>query len=193
MRQRVVVLCMFVAVLSISRVAIAENPKSSIPPVAVGENPVAIATSPICYVSADTSQGRLEGDTPGSKLGGLRVSYGITVPHNVATGIAHGSFQQEPLTITMPVGAATPQLFHALLNNEMLKQITIEFIRSTPGGKEVYYTLKLDQAMISSIHQFSEGSRLLEDVSFTFQRIDITYNPSKKTTSFDLGKGSKPY
>jgi len=183
MRQRLVILCMFVAMLSIARVAIAENP-------------TAIATSPICYVSIESmKQGRVEGDTPGSKLEGLRVSYGITVSHNVAMGgVSSGRFQQEPLTITMPIGAATPQLFQALFTNEVLKQVTIEFVRSTSGGaKEVYYTLKLDQAVVTSIHQFSEGSRLLEDVIFTFQRIDMTHNPSKKATSYDLVKGSKPF
>jgi len=172
MRQMIAVLCMFGAVLSISRVAIAENP-------------MAIATSPICYVSIESREGRLEGDTRGSKLEGLRISYGITVPHNMAMGgKSSESIQHEPLTITMPVGAATPQLFQALFTNEVLKQVVIEFVRSTPGGgKEIYYTMKLDQAMLSSIHQFSEGSRLLEDISFTFQRIEITPNPSRKTTT----------
>ena len=120
--------------------------------------------------------------------------YEVISPRDIATGQASGKRQHKPIHIVKEWGASSPQFLQALVSNETLKTVTLEFTKVNPNGEVyVYQTIKLTNATVTSIHQFTaqqdaasasnkrvaSGSPWLEDIAFTFQRIELTNNDGK--------------
>ena len=144
------------------------------------------------YVQADNiylsitaaKQGLLKGDGQKgleSKIVALRFHSEVMSPRDAATGLPTGKRQHKPLTITKEWGPASPQLWLALVTNEVLTDVVIDFVGidpKTPGTMTLSHTIKLTNASVSSIVQSTDPlpngtTRQLEDVSFTFQKIEI--------------------
>ena len=104
------------------------------------------------------------------------------------------------MVITKEWGPATPQIFQALVNNEILKSVLFEFIHTTPDGmEEVYQTVKLANATVSKLRQITGkgesadtaktqaayDTHELEEVSFTYQRIEVENLPGKTSAVDD--------
>ncbi|MCM3872521.1 MAG: type VI secretion system tube protein Hcp [Pyrinomonadaceae bacterium] len=150
------------------------------------------------YITIDgKQQGLFKGDSKREerkdKIVGLSFSYDVQSPRDVATGQAVGKRQHGPVTITKEWGAATPQIFQALVENESLRSVLFEFVRTDAGGKEeVYHTVKLSNARVSAIRHLtgnlsgaSSERPELEEVSFTFGRIEISNLPGKTMADDD--------
>jgi type VI secretion system secreted protein Hcp len=160
------------------------------------------------YVTIEaTKQGALKGESVREahkdKLAGLSYSHTITSPRDIATGQASGKRQHGPVTITKEWGASSPQLFQALVTNEVLKSVFFEFIHTTPdGAEEVYHTVKLANATVSQIRQVTGSGESsssaktsatydtheLEEVSFTYQRIEVENKPGQTSAEDDWTK-----
>ena len=132
-----------------------------------------------------TKQGKFKGEDQPLKGGipSLGLEFSVEAPREVATGQATGRRQYSPLTITKEWGASSPQLFAALVSNEVLKSVQFLFFDSPPGGTQPpYATITLTNAELSKIQYRLATSPqepaapgvLLEDVSFTFQKIEMT-------------------
>jgi type VI secretion system secreted protein Hcp len=152
------------------------------------------------YVQIEgTKQGKFKAEC-GQKewkdaMAGIDFAYEVTTATEVGTGQASGRRQHKPIVITKEVGAASPQLFQALVQNEVLKSVLISFVETNAEGVvEVVHTIKLTNARVTSLKTFlgtSSGSkdmRLLETFSLSFQRIDIENKPGKTMASDDVGK-----
>lgn len=137
-----------------------------------------------------TIEGAKQGVFPGARGGaipGLRFSYGVKSPRDLASGQATGKRQHGPVVVTKMVGTSSPQIFQALITNEALKSVVIDL----PGGEGgIGYTIKLTNASVSEIKQYTEvlngRATVLEDASFTFQRIEVQ-DPGTKTMAVDDG------
>jgi type VI secretion system secreted protein Hcp len=156
------------------------------------------------YVTIEgTKQGKFKGesirDVHKEKLSGLSFNHEIKSPRDIATGQASGKRQHGPITFTKEWGASSPQLFQALVTNEVLKSALFEFVHTTAvGDEEVYHTIKLVNATVSNIRYVtgkgeSAGSAKtvstydtheLEEVSLTYQRIEME-SKKGKTMAFD--------
>lgn len=152
-----------------------------------------------------TKQGQFRGEAPQvnvkDKLVGVAFRYELTSPRDAATGMATGKRVHKPVVITKEWGAASPQLFQALVTNEVLQEVVIDFVGVNANG-ESYLThrIRLTNATVVNIAHFSEGIgpgttgakhasgssglRHLEEVSFVFQRIDLE-DMNGKTTAVD--------
>ncbi len=144
------------------------------------------------YVTIEgTKQGKLIGDSTKrahkGKIVGLVFDYEVVSPRDASTGQATGKRQHKPVMFTKRWGAATPQLFEALVTNEVLKTVLFEFVRTDAKGVEhVYHTIKLSNATVAQIHQHADAdTHELEHVSFTFQKIEIENKDGKTTASDD--------
>lgn len=112
----------------------------------------------------------------------ISFAYGVKSPRDSASGQASGKRQHKPVTFVKEWGASTPQLFQALVTNEQLTSVTIQFVQTSSdegAGREfVYHTIKLTNAYVTELDQFKRSSpddpRDLEAVSFTFQKIEMT-------------------
>jgi type VI secretion system secreted protein Hcp len=141
-----------------------------------------------CYVTIQGSkQGKFKAEPSFSKFGSdkitaVRFSYPVTAPHDVATGQPSGKRQHGTVKFTKENGAATPQLFEALVSNEALTSVVFEFTRSSAGGKEeVHYVITLTNAtlvaVVATFDQTVRGNPFdgheLVDVELTFEKISV--------------------
>jgi type VI secretion system secreted protein Hcp len=145
-----------------------------------------------------TKQGQFKGDVapkgPAEKW--IRCSQfllSLTSPRDAATGMASGKRQYAPIVITKEWDAASPQIFQAASTNEVLAQVELEFLRPSPTGVDtVFQTITLTNATISAVKQYMgfpdagepPNPHPQEDVSFTFQKIEIT-NAEGRTMAVD--------
>jgi len=151
------------------------------------------------YVTVDGSkQGKLKGDSrrkgQADKLTGLAFRYGVATPREAGSGMPTGRRTHQPVSFVKEWGAATPQLFQALTTNESIKSVLFEFIGTDETGREnVFHTIKLVNASITEIKQYVERDSALndrdatgplEEISFTFQRIELE-NRDGKTMAVD--------
>jgi len=114
----------------------------------------------------------------------------LAAPRDASTGQASGKRQYSPVTITKEWDASSPEIFEAASTNEVLSLVEFDFLRTSPDGKEaVYETIKLTDATISSVKRYigfpnagePSDPRQLEDVSFSFSKIEITNNDGGTT------------
>jgi type VI secretion system secreted protein Hcp len=109
---------------------------------------------------------------------------------DLATGQASGKRQHKPIVITKNWGAASPQLFQALVSNEVLR-VVIEFVDGDPDRTGTARIVKLSGARIVGIrnkgvpvkHGTSANPHELEEVSFTFQKIEVSHRSGKSSCS----------
>ena len=154
------------------------------------------------YVTIEaTKQGRLAGEaareTQQDKMAGIGFAYEITVPYDDASGQATGKRRHGALTFTKEWGAASPQLFTALVSNEVLSSVLFEFVRTDDVGVErVFHTIELTDASVVALHQYvaaqEAGEPLenaeLEDVSLTFRGIEMENLDGRSKASDTVGK-----
>ncbi|MEA2711220.1 MAG: type secretion system secreted protein Hcp [Phycisphaerales bacterium] len=126
-----------------------------------------------------TKQGMLKGDSAG-KIEAMAVALESKSPTDAATGQHSGKVQNSALKITKAIDGASPQIFQALISNEVLKKVTIEFYSTSANGEELLdQTILLQDAGISELRQYTGGddSRapggLEEDVSITYKKLDF--------------------
>jgi type VI secretion system secreted protein Hcp len=143
----------------------------------------------VTIVGAKQGQFKGEGTAKGSegKLVGLGYGFELSSPRDASTGQATGRRQFKPITFTKQVGAATPQILAALSTNEVLTSVLFEFFHTSPNGQQsVVQTVKLTNASISddTQHSTSPGDpnvHELEEISLTFQKIEVQNNTGKTT------------
>ena len=153
----------------------------------------------IAYASIQAShQGNLKGDATMQGRQGqiecLGFNYSTQTPLDASSGLPNGKRQHSPIVIVKRLDAATPQLLEAAYTNEVLKNVTIEFVRIGPDGRPTpYQTIKLTNATVVKINQFGGVSSpekllpnngVLEEISITFQKIEIE-NTEGKTSAAD--------
>jgi type VI secretion system secreted protein Hcp len=150
------------------------------------------------YVSIEgTKQGKFKGESLREawkgKIPALDFHYEVKSPRDTASGLATGKRQHQPVTIIKQWGASSPQIFQALVTGEVLKTVLFEFVDTSPEGEEqIFYTIKLTNASIvvyhPSLHQQNPVSidiHQTEEVSFTFQKIEIENKLAKTMASDD--------
>lgn len=147
----------------------------------------------LCFISVEgAQQGVIKGECKErgreGKIAGYGYTYSIVSPRDQQSGLPTGRRVQSGITITKTIGVSTPKLFQALNNNEVLKNVTIEFWGSAMnpaignGMETRYYTIKLTNASISRINQFGGSNAVeknlktdqaMEEVTFTYQKLEM--------------------
>lgn len=123
-------------------------------------------------------------------IGVIAVSHSIISPRDPQSGLPTGQRMHKPLVITKELDKASPVLYNILCTNENVTELTLKFwtpqIKATTGvGSEVqHYTIKLTNANIASIDFRMANIRHTdlvkfpeyEEIAFTYQRIEWTWN-----------------
>ena len=150
-----------------------------------------------------TKQGKFKGEAGrgGDRIAGLAFHYDVKSPRDMASGMQSGKRQHGAITFTKALDSSSPQIFQALVGNEILKSVTFDFRGVNPSGEEfVFYQIVLSNATISELEQYtgtgvgaavaakhtSGGDvPVLEDVSVTFQRIEVQSQVGKTMAADD--------
>lgn len=150
------------------------------------------------YVTIDGArQGHFHGESAQRgherQITGLKYNSSVTVPI-IRDGGGGGSIvgrpRQEPVVFEKEWGAATTQIYQALVTGERLKTVTFEFYSVDPeGGQKQAFRVTLTNAFIIGIHQHvgdtqhdsTLDTRRYEDVTLSFQKIEIADETSSTT------------
>jgi type VI secretion system secreted protein Hcp len=120
----------------------------------------------------------------------LRFEWGVESLKDVATGASAGRRRHKPLTLWKELGASTPQIFQALCSNENLSDVKAEFTRTNiQGEEEVYITIELVDAQVTSVNYSTGGAELggdsnargndlfeQETIALTYSEVTITHS-----------------
>lgn len=152
-------------------------------------------------------KGQRQGEIKGSvtqkgrenKIMVIAVNHEIISPRDPASGLPTGKRMHKPFTITKELDKSSPLLYNALTTNENISEWELQFwtpqLKAASGvGTEVqHYTVKLTNANIANISfkmannkhpdlmKFAE----YEEVAFTYQKIEWTWNDGGITAGDD--------
>ena len=146
-----------------------------------------------------TKQGALAGESTRAKhegsLEGLAFHYSVAHPRDAASGMATGRRIHQPISFVKEWGAASPQIFQALVTNETITSALFEFVRTNESGDEiVFHTIRVSSARVTEIEQFIDDSETapngkgLEKISLVFQKIEIENVEGQTSAIDDFGK-----
>jgi type VI secretion system secreted protein Hcp len=149
------------------------------------------------YVTATGyKQGVFNGESPlpahSKQIPVLDFTYGVVSPHD-ASGFVTGPRQHQPVVISKTLGAASVQFFQAMFTNERLSTVVVDFYEQNSKGDEVHtFSITLINPTMVSLTQHAQDvpsrcqSRVevIEDISFTFEKIDI-HNLVNDTETLD--------
>jgi type VI secretion system secreted protein Hcp len=134
------------------------------------------------------TQGTFKGEGTKGNAGRIPVmsyEYEVDSPRDPGSGQATGKRQHKPVVFLKEIDAASPQIFTALVDNEVLTEVVFEFLKFSPSGMEtVEFKVTLTNAGVALFRQTvrigQQGgpvvdSRPLEEVSLTFQKIELDY------------------
>ena len=108
----------------------------------------------------------------------ISVAYEVDAPFDSATGQASGKRVHKPITIVKVIDQASPRLLQALVTNEVLTSVKIEFWRPVPEAAAPYFIIMLTNAALAGIAlapSSEDASNEYERVEFTYQKITWTY------------------
>ena len=137
-------------------------------------------------------KGQKQGDIKGSvtqkgregKIQVIAVSHDIQSPRDPASGLPTGKRMHKPFVITKELDKSTPLLFSALVNNENITELEVQFWRpSATGAEQQHYTIKLTNANIASVSSRMPNNKnpdlmkyeTYEEIAFTYQKITWTW------------------
>ena len=146
------------------------------------------------YLTLTVNETAIEGDSSvssdgrGNDIECYSWDHHLFWPVDPATGSLTGKRQHRPVKITKSVDKSSPLLFQALANNENVNTARFRFYRPDPatGDEQHYYTILLENGRISRITTLSPDTLeagnaaqpVKETVSFTYQKITWTYEPT---------------
>jgi type VI secretion system secreted protein Hcp len=141
-------------------------------------------SSKIYMVLENSGQAQHKGPSQGHRVEVESFNQSIVSPRDASTGMSTGKRQHTGIKITKDVDSLSPILQRAASTNEVLKEVAFEFTRFNAGKEQVYRTIKLVNATVSSIQKrktAGKTTREIEEVSFVCEKIEQTNNTGNKT------------
>ncbi len=77
----------------------------------------------------------------------------------------------DPVVVVHNLDETSPFFVKAAASGETLTSVVFEFKRAVGTGTEVFQTVRLTNAIVSSVKTLNGGIQPTEEVSFTFQKI----------------------
>jgi type VI secretion system secreted protein Hcp len=123
-----------------------------------------------------TKQGKFKGEAAGAGAGKISISdfsYMASAPADKNEGMASGKRMHSAITIRKTIDQASPQLMQAMSTGEVLTSVDIEFVHPGAKGPEVYKTLHLTDAVVTSIQPSGAGAEKTEAITFTIENQNV--------------------
>ncbi len=130
-----------------------------------------------------SKQGELKGDCEQSGREDLILVYAgdhaVEIPKDTHTGLPTGQRIHHPFSITKHKDKSSPLLFGACCSGEQCEVELMYFRINSEGSEENYYTIKLSNAIIVKMREYTPPTFLeenkpyrdMEDIEFTYEKI----------------------
>lgn len=90
------------------------------------------------------------------------------------SGAMAGRRMHGTITIVKEVDSATPQFSSAAATGEVIKNLEIDFVHpGANGAQEIYKSLVITGATVSTIHRIMGGEKPLESITFSFDSANV--------------------
>jgi type VI secretion system secreted protein Hcp len=118
----------------------------------------------------------------------------VTSPRDQTSGLPTGKRVHQPITITKELDRSSVPLWNALVTNENMTTWQLKFWLTTSIETSTQiYTVSLTNAIVTSIREYRADSvaqanasgAALQDVTFTYQKIQWTWNDGGLTATDD--------
>ncbi len=97
----------------------------------------------------------------------------LVSPRDASSGMPTGQRRHEPVVITKYIDKSSPLLYQALVQQDVLDEVTLQFYRiNAESQEEQYFQVTLEDAIIVSIQPSYVH---MEEVSFVYQKITWTW------------------
>jgi type VI secretion system secreted protein Hcp len=107
----------------------------------------------------------------------------VVSPRDAASGLPTGKRQHKPLRIVKYLDKTTPLFYSALVNNENLPEVILNFYQTDSKNQTInQYRIRLTNASLAGV---SNDYPNLETLEFTYQKIEWTHVPSGRTAMDD--------
>ena len=140
------------------------------------------------FLKIDGIEGESKDSKHGKEIQILSFSWGQTQPVSIpfTSGGGSGKVNMEDLTVTMYACKASPKIFLSCAKGEHIKSATL-VARKAGGSQEDFYSIKLEEVLISSYHTGGgTGDTLPLDVfTLAFAKINYEYRPQKDKGALD--------
>jgi type VI secretion system secreted protein Hcp len=125
----------------------------------------------------------------------IAVDHEIVSPRDAGSGQATGKRQHKPLVITKEIDRSSTALRNALINNENLPEVTVQFYTAraagAAGAEVQHFTITLKNARITGIHHVMPNNKdpeltrlnAYEQVSFSYDEITWTWTDGGLTAT----------
>lgn len=134
------------------------------------------------------------------KIECLGFTYGVKSPRDISSGMATGKRVEMPVTIVKHWDRTSALLLQSIYTNETLKSVVIDFYKkSATGEAALYQTIQLTNAAISQVSQYGglsspqqmlPGNPPYEEITFTFQKIQVSSKEANTTVGDDAATGT---
>jgi type VI secretion system secreted protein Hcp len=138
------------------------------------------------------AQGAIKGNVTAEGREGaialLAVEYEISSPFDPTTGQSSGKRQHKPIVVTKAIDDTSPSLLKALVTNEVLTTVKIDFWRPAPETATPYFSISLTNAIVSDVTLNSsadEATSEIEQLQFVYQRIVWTWTANGTSAQDD--------
>ena len=116
--------------------------------------------------------------SPRDLAGGSSIMVAVnagTTARGATAGRAAMRRVSDPVVIVRNEDEASPFFVKAAASGETLTSVVFEFKRTVGTTTEVYQTVTLTNAVVSSVREINgNGARPMQEVSFTFQKIEYS-------------------
>lgn len=114
-------------------------------------------------------------DLAGGSAGTLTTATSAAGARSAAGGRAAMRRANDPVVIVKPMDETSSFFVKAAASGETLTSVRFEFKRNVGSGTEVYQTVTLTNAVISSVREINGDGKPAQEISFTFQKIEYSH------------------
>ena len=136
----------------------------------------------VAFLDVDGIKGESQDAKHPQSIDVLAFDHGVTqAAPSGGSGASSGKAKFRDFSFTHAIDRATPPLFLAAATGKHIKQATL-FVRRAGGGGFEYYTVTLNDVLVSSTREHTQTSGAggpVEDVSLSYAKIQVEYTAQK--------------